>query len=283
MSIPKAVSPSVLTPGVYMTVDLLAGVSAPGVGVLRVALLCPKSAAGDLTNDTEVRLGAGEASASTAFGIGAPGHLAAKQLYAEYPQAQVDFVAPAPGSTAADLDVTALEGNTSIVAQAGQCVSLGSGAAPATAPKGAPRIALAGAEVGMVFCTLTLASGPIWAKGTWGHWWAWDPRLSVTLLLWFIYAAYLLLRSFTEGSERTARFAAVYGLVGTLAMPLNYYAIDLLGGAAMHPENLERGSLGSGMRLPFALSALTRATSSSREIRTSSKSSSRVSSSCSRL
>ena len=118
------------------------------------------------------------------------------------------------------------------------------------------RVALSGAEVGVVFCSLTLASGPIWAKGTWGHWWAWDPRLSVTLLLWFIYAAYLLLRSFTEGSERTARFAAVYGLVGALAIPLNYYAIDLFGGSAMHPENLERGSLGAGMRLPFALSAL---------------------------
>jgi heme exporter protein C len=120
------------------------------------------------------------------------------------------------------------------------------------------RVALAGAQVGVVFCTLTLASGPIWAKGTWGHWWASHPRPSVTLPPWFIYLAYLLLRSFTEGSERTARFAGVvYGLVGMLAIPLNYYAIDLFGGAAMHPENLERGSLGSGMRLPFALSALT--------------------------
>ena len=120
------------------------------------------------------------------------------------------------------------------------------------------RMALCGAEVGVVFCTLTLASGPIWAKGTWGHWWVWDARLSVTLMLWFIYMAYLLLRSFTEGSERTARFAAVYGLVGTLAIPLNYYAIDLFGGgAAMHPENLERGSLGAGMRLPFTLAVLT--------------------------
>ncbi len=119
------------------------------------------------------------------------------------------------------------------------------------------RLSLAGAEVGVVFCTLTLASGPLWAKGTWGHWWAWDPRLSVTLLLWFIYLAYLLLRSFTEGSERTARFAAVYGLVGVLAIPLNYYAIALAGGATMHPENLEGGSLGAGMGLPFLMSVLT--------------------------
>jgi heme exporter protein C len=119
------------------------------------------------------------------------------------------------------------------------------------------RLAIAGAEVGVLFCSLNIATGPIWAKATWGHWWAWDPRLTVTLLLWFIYLAYLLLRSFTEGSERTARFAAVYGLVGLLAIPLNYYAIELAGGASMHPENLERDSLGAGMRLPFWLSVLT--------------------------
>ena len=104
----------------------------------------------------------------------------------------------------------------------------------------------------MVFCTLVIVTGPIWAKGTWGHWWSWDPRLTVTLLQWFVYLSYLLLRSFTEGSTRTARFAAVYGIVGVLAVPLNYFAIDLFGGAAMHPENLERGSLGAGMGWPFA-------------------------------
>jgi heme exporter protein C len=115
------------------------------------------------------------------------------------------------------------------------------------------RFAAASAEVGVVFCTLVILTGPIWAKGTWGHWWAWDPRLTVTLLLWFVYLAYLLLRSFTEGSARTARFAAVYGIAGVLAIPLNYFAIDLFGGAAMHPDNLQRGSLGAGMGWPFAV------------------------------
>ena len=119
------------------------------------------------------------------------------------------------------------------------------------------RMAAAGAEVGVLFCTLGLISGPIWAKGTWGHWWAWDPRLTVTLILWFIYLAYLLLRSFTEGSARTARFAAVYGIAGLFAIPLNYFAIELFGGAAMHPDNLERGSLGAGMGWPFALGVIT--------------------------
>jgi heme exporter protein C len=119
------------------------------------------------------------------------------------------------------------------------------------------RVAAAGAEVGVIFCTLTILTGPIWARATWGHWWAWDPRLTVTLMLWFIYLAYLLLRSFTEGSARTARFAAVYGIVGLFAIPLNYFAIDLFGGAAMHPENLERGSLGAGMGWPFAAGLMT--------------------------
>jgi len=114
------------------------------------------------------------------------------------------------------------------------------------------RVALSSAEVGVVFCTLVIVTGPIWAKGTWGHWWSWDPRLTVTLLQWFIYLSYLLLRSFTEGSTRTARFAAVYGVVGVIAVPLNYFAIDLFGGASMHPENLKRGSLGAGMGWPFA-------------------------------
>jgi len=118
------------------------------------------------------------------------------------------------------------------------------------------RCAIAAAEVGVVFCSLNIASGPIWARGTWGHWWAWDPRLTMTLLLWFIYLAYLLLRAFTEGSERTARFAAVYGLLGAVAIPLNYFAIRFFGGSAMHPDNLGRGSLGEGMGLPFALGLL---------------------------
>ena len=122
------------------------------------------------------------------------------------------------------------------------------------------RLAIAGAEVGVIFCTLMIVTGPIWAKGTWGRWWSWDPRLTVTLLLWFVYLAYLLLRSFSEGGSRTARFAAVYGLVGVALIPLNYFVIEIFGGRGMHPENLERGSLGDGMGLPFLVGNLTLAT-----------------------
>lgn len=124
------------------------------------------------------------------------------------------------------------------------------------------QLAIAGAEVGTLFCTLMLITGPIWARGAWGpgNWWVWDARLTLTLLLWFVYLAYLLLRSFTEGDERTARFASIYGILGVVLIPLNYWIIDLVGGA-MHPNNIElegqEKSLGDGMLLPFVVGNLT--------------------------
>jgi heme exporter protein C len=119
------------------------------------------------------------------------------------------------------------------------------------------RLAIAGAEVGVIFCTLMLVTGPIWAKGTWGRWWSWDPRLTVTLLLFFVYLAYLLLRNFAGPGPRTARFASVYGIVGLVLIPLNYYIIEIFDNRSMHPENLERGSLGDGMGFPFLMGNLT--------------------------
>ncbi|MCP5039758.1 MAG: cytochrome c biogenesis protein CcsA [bacterium] len=118
------------------------------------------------------------------------------------------------------------------------------------------RLAIAGCEVGVIFCTLMLVTGPIWAKGTWGKWWSWDPRLTVTLLLWFIYLAYMLLRSFSGSGARSARFAAIYGIVGLVLIPLNYYIIEIFDNRSIHPDNLEGGSLGSGMGLPFLMGNL---------------------------
>jgi heme exporter protein C len=119
------------------------------------------------------------------------------------------------------------------------------------------RFAASAAEVGVFFCALVLITGPIWGRGTWGGWWSWDLRLTVTLLLFLVYLSYLLLRSFTEGSERTARFAAVYGIAGVAVIPLNYFAIDLAGGRSIHPENLEAGGLGAGMGMPFVMGIIT--------------------------
>jgi len=113
------------------------------------------------------------------------------------------------------------------------------------------RLAAASAEVGLLFCTLNIVTGPIWAAGAWGKPWVWDPRLVVTALLWVTYLAYALLRSFSDEGPRAARFAAVYGIAGVLLIPLNYFAIDLFGGRSQHPENLQRGSLGVGIAGPF--------------------------------
>lgn len=118
------------------------------------------------------------------------------------------------------------------------------------------RLALSAAEVGLLFCTLNIVTGPIWAAGAWGKPWVWDPRLVVTALLWLTYLAYVLLRGFSEDGPRAARFAAVYGIAGVLLIPLNYFAIDLFGGRALHPENLERGSLGVGIAGPFLAGTL---------------------------
>lgn len=106
MSIPKAVGPGTLTPGLYLVVDLLAGAASPGTGTLRVALMGTKSSAGDLVDDTEVRQGGGEVSAQTAFGIGTAPALAAKLIYDTFPAAVVDFISPAAGAGVATLDVT---------------------------------------------------------------------------------------------------------------------------------------------------------------------------------
>ena len=107
MTIPLAVGPGQLTPGLYLVVDLLAGAASPGTGTLRVALMGSKSSAGDLTNDTEVRAGGGEVTASQAYGPGTAPHLAAKLLYQTFPAAVVDFISPVPGAGVATLDVTA--------------------------------------------------------------------------------------------------------------------------------------------------------------------------------
>jgi len=106
MTIPTAVSPSTLTPGLYLKVNLLAGAGGANTGAYRVLLLAAKSSNGTLVADTEVRTGGGEASAGVAFGPGTPGHLAAKQIYAKMPQAIVDFTAPVAGAGAATATIT---------------------------------------------------------------------------------------------------------------------------------------------------------------------------------
>jgi len=88
-------------------------------------------------------------------------------------------------------------------------------------------LALSSAEIGVVFTTITLATGSIWAKPAWGAWWTWDPRLTTTTVLWLIYVSYLILRSTIDEPERRARFAAVVGIVGFVDVPIVFLSIRL--------------------------------------------------------
>jgi heme exporter protein C len=105
------------------------------------------------------------------------------------------------------------------------------------------RLALSGAEVGVFFCTLGMVTGPIWAKSVWGVWWVWDLRLTSSLILWFVYVAYLFLRAFAAGSDAARTFASVYGIAGVALIPFVYYAVDIAQGSSLHPTNPAREGL----------------------------------------
>ena len=97
------------------------------------------------------------------------------------------------------------------------------------------RFAESSAEVGVVFTTVVLITGPLWAKPIWGAWWAWwDVRLVSTLFLWFIYVAYLVLRGAVESRELRARYSAVLGILGALLIPFIHLSVYLF--ATMHPR-----------------------------------------------
>src|SRR5436190_11769065 len=90
--------------------------------------------------------------------------------------------------------------------------------------KAADALALASAELGVVFCTIVLLTGPLWAKPVWGIWWTWDVRLTTTLVCWMIYVSYLMMRKFSDSSQ-TATLAAALAVFGFLDVPIVYMSI----------------------------------------------------------
>jgi heme exporter protein C len=104
--------------------------------------------------------------------------------------------------------------------------------------------AVAGAEVGVVFCTVGLTTGPLWGRRAWGIWWTWDARLTTTLVLWLIYMSYLLLRRFSAGPQMQT-LAAVLGIFGALDVPIVYMANRWW--RTQHPAPVFGGASGSGM------------------------------------
>jgi heme exporter protein C len=101
------------------------------------------------------------------------------------------------------------------------------------------------AEVGFVFCTCVLVTGPLWAKPVWGIWWTWDARLTLTFVLWLLFVAYLMLRSYVINPGRAAVLAAVVGIIGFADVPIDYMAIRWW--RTQHPQPVIAGGEGSGL------------------------------------
>lgn len=121
-------------------------------------------------------------------------------------------------------------------------------------------LASSAAEIGVVFTTLVLITGPIWAKPVWGIWWTWDVRLTTTLVLWLIYVGYLMLRAYSDNRSQGATYSAVLGVVGFIDVPIVYYAVNwwetqhqrLVIGAG----TLETSELNGNMRITLYFSLL---------------------------
>lgn len=116
------------------------------------------------------------------------------------------------------------------------------------------RLAVAAVEIGMMFCTVVLVTGPIWARPIWGAWWTWDPRLTMTVILWTVYAVYLVLRSGAREDPQIARYAAVLAVIGVLDVPLIMISVRLWRG--IHPSVISAPANKGGLEDPRMVVAL---------------------------
>ena len=119
-------------------------------------------------------------------------------------------------------------------------------------------LAYSSAELGVIFATLILVTGAIWAKPVWGGWWSWDPKLTTTLILWFIYIGYLMVRAYSPSGSQGRRYASVVALLGAIDAPLIYLAS--IWWRTAHPDlnigPLAESSLDSDMLLTFVVALL---------------------------
>lgn len=128
----------------------------------------------------------------------------------------------------------------------GAACFMGSAAYLASPSDGKNALARAGAECAVVFGAMMLTSGPLWAKKAWGVYWAWDPRLTTTLLSVLIYVAVVVLRAFTGDGDAERKFAAALGVLGTVNLPIIHYSVQKWGGN--HPTVIGKG--GGGLAHP---------------------------------
>lgn len=107
------------------------------------------------------------------------------------------------------------------------------------------RLAGASSEIGVVFCTIVLITGSLWAHPVWGIWWTWDARLTLTLVLWLIFVSYLMLRGYIEHESKRAFLSAIFGIIGFLDVPLVYFSIRWW--RTQHPQPVIAGGEESGL------------------------------------
>jgi heme exporter protein C len=111
-------------------------------------------------------------------------------------------------------------------------------------------LGLSAAEIGVMFLSIVLVTGPIWAKPVWFVWWTWSPRLTLSLLLCLLYIAYLLIRNYVEDPERRAMVSAVFGIIAFMDTPLVWFSIRWW--RDIHPSPmLETGGLSASMQPAF--------------------------------
>ena len=116
-------------------------------------------------------------------------------------------------------------------------------------------LAYATAELGVIFATLILVTGAIWARPVWGVWWTWDAKLTTTLVLWFIYVGYLMIRAYGPSGTQGKRYASVIALIGAIGSPIIYKATDWWRTA--HPERNVPSDLASEMLLTLLVAMVT--------------------------
>ncbi len=116
------------------------------------------------------------------------------------------------------------------------------------------RLALAAAEPGVLFTGITIASGSIWGKPTWGTWWTWDARLTSTAVLFLVYVGYLLLRGMVDEPDRRARAAAVVGILGAANIPIVHFSVKWW--RALHQPSTILGPEPSPIAAPIAVTLL---------------------------
>ena len=109
-------------------------------------------------------------------------------------------------------------------------------------------------EVGFVFCTVVLVTGPLWAKPVWGIWWTWDARLTSTFVLWLLFVSYLMLRSYVLSPGRAATLGAVVAIIGFVDVPIVYMSIRWW--RTQHPQPVIGGGEGSGLDASMWLTLL---------------------------